>query len=185
MAGWERGCRYGDDTAYEMHMAAWRRMKFPPTALEEKNVDTLMDAVMLLFKENLDDLSAIPPSSTSSRAHYPENLPLGFRMFSLARPETRSLLDMVSRISLSDPTVLGSLWGIREFCIQCIAWGASHSVSSGLEVCPAHEEAWDYLELQALYHIRASCISVNAVLHAVASMTHKVHWGELPRLGDS
>ncbi|CZT14303.1 uncharacterized protein RCC_00280 [Ramularia collo-cygni] len=176
MAGWERGCRYGENSAYEMHMAAWRRMKFPPNALEEQNIDTLMDAVMELFKENLDEISIVRTTASSSRPQYPAHLPIGFRVFSLARPETRSLLDIVSRIAENDPTVLGSLWGIREFCVQAIAWGASHSVSIGLEVCPAHEEGWDYPELQALYHIRATCISLNAVLHTVAMDTHKVHW---------
>lgn len=133
---------------------------------------------MHLFKEVLDDVSAYTPSPYSSRPQYPTNLPVGFRLFSLSHPEARSLLDVVSRISTADPTVLGSLPGVRELCIQTIGWSASHSVSKTLEACPTHEQRWNYLELRALYHIRAACISLNAVLHMIAQDTHKVHWSE-------
>lgn len=179
LAGWERSSRHGDESAYEMHMSAWRQMKHPPTTEEERNVDTLCDAVWKLFKENLDELSAITSASpSSSRPQYPATLPPGFRIFSLARPETRSLLDVASRVSAVEPTILGSLSQIRELCLQGISWSVSHSVSVGLEACPAHEEGWDHLEIQALYHIRAALISLNGVLHMVASKTHRVHWSE-------
>lgn len=178
LAGWERSCRFGDVRAYNMHMAAWRRMNLPPTALEEDNVDALLAAVMELFKENLNDISARPSSPISSRHQYPAHLPAGFRMFSLAHPETRSLLDIASRCSTSAPTVLGSLPGIREICVLNLAWTASHSVSISLEPCPAHEEGWDYLELKALYHIRAALVSLHGVLHMIAQDTHKVHWSK-------
>lgn len=179
LAAWERGTRHGEESAYQMHMSAWRCMKCPPTREEERTVDTLMHAVMQLFNEQLDEISAVAASSpSSSRARYPASLPIGFRIFSLSRPETRSLLGIVSRVARTDPTVSSSLPAVRELCIQAIGWSASHSVSVALEVCPLHEAEWDFYELQALYHIRAALISLNGILHVVTSRTHRVHWSE-------
>lgn len=177
LAGWER--RFGDRESYEVHIQAWKALSLPPQALEVNNISRLAELTLESFREGLDERAlkssaASSPGSRSSRARLPPGLPFGFRVFNADRLEALSLLELVARIANHDPHAPGALPDIRKICLENMAWSPSHT--QGYEPSAAYEDAWDQEELNALYHVRAACISVNGILLQATLDAHKVSW---------
>ncbi|KAF2767251.1 hypothetical protein EJ03DRAFT_160101 [Teratosphaeria nubilosa] len=167
LAGWER--RFGDRESFDVHMSAWRRMKLPSKALEENNVSTLTDVTLEIFREKLDERSFVSPSEIKVRPQQYAtttrkltSLPIGFKVFNTGRPETRSVLMLVAAMPADKPTDPKSINAKRKLGMEIIAWHPCHTQSC--TTVPSIEEAYDQLELIALYHVRAALISINGAL---------------------
>jgi hypothetical protein len=161
LAGWEK--RFGDVQAYEIHMQAWKAMTIPGMSLDERNVTTLTQLTMDMYRSELDDKATALPSDRSPYVQgILTTLPLGYRMISLERAETRSLMVLTARFAQFDPTSKGEVARLRKIGLENLAWGASHT--HGGEPDLAYEADYDPLALCALYHVRAANISIVGVM---------------------
>ncbi|KAK4550013.1 hypothetical protein LTR36_002980 [Oleoguttula mirabilis] len=178
LAAWER--RYGDRQSYEIHVRAWQTMSLCPGALEVNSIATLADLTLEGFREGLNErstttTSSLLPESRIGARRYPASLPPGFMVFSADRPEAMSLLHLVAQDATHVPGAVDAPARMRKVCVENMAWGASHSISC--ETMPAHEDSWDQAELNALYHVRAACISINGVILQATLDAHGMELG--------
>jgi hypothetical protein len=161
LAGWER--RYGDPESFQVHMQAWRSLSLPPKALDENHVATLTDLTLETLREALDE-RAEASSGGFKIVKSPQvildltTLPPGFKAFHVRNAEARSLLEIVSLLTRIDPRASDAIDQLRRISLENLAWSPHHTHSS--TPSPAHEDAWDQLELKALYHVRAAMISL-------------------------
>lgn len=176
LAGWER--RFGDSASYEVHMGAWRRLSLPQKALDENHVSTLTDVTLEIFREKLDERSFVSPGNIrirrASAAWSPgmPMLPPGFRVLHTGRPEARSLLMLMAAMSVHKHDQRATIPVRRQLGLEIIAWNPTHTLS--VSAVESVEQAWDQLELTALYHLRAALISINGVLLQLCMDTHGV-----------
>ncbi|KAI7360205.1 hypothetical protein KC320_g168 [Hortaea werneckii] len=175
LAGWER--RYGDPESYAVHMNAWRSLSLPAKALEENNVSTLTEVTLEIFRGALDERSFVSPSevkvaSTASASNSQRRLPLGFKVFNVARPEVRSLLMLIAIVNAFKPNDLSMMPARRKLGLEILAWSPTHTISAG--PVPWAEESYDQLELNALYHARAALISINGTIYRKTLDTLKI-----------
>lgn len=177
LAGWER--RFGDRESYEVHIEAWKKMSLPAGALETNNISTLADLTLESFRQGLNERTlsgsvSLPLRSSGGRIHLPVGLPPGFMVLHADRPEAMSLLHLVVMINNHEPSAPNALKEIRKMSLENIAWAPNHSVAC--DPMPAYEDAWDQTELNALYHIRAACVSINGILIEATQQAHGVKW---------
>lgn len=164
LAGWER--KFGDRASYDTHMLAWQSLQLPCDALLDTHVSTLVDVTLEIFREELGE-RAISTESTL--------LPPGLLgLFSTHRPETRSLLDISSRIMAHNPRAPDSIMRMRALGIENIAWSPYHTYSSTPN--KAVEDSWDPVELNALYHLRACLITISALQMSASHVHHGTKW---------
>jgi hypothetical protein len=161
LAGWER--RYGDPESFQVHMQAWKCLSLPSKSLDENHVATLADLTLETFREALDE-RAETSSGGFKIVKSPQvildltTLPPGFKVFHVRSPEARSLLEIASLLTRIDPRASDAIDQLRRISLENLAWSPHHTHSSSPS--PAHEDAWDQLELKALYHVRAAQISL-------------------------
>jgi hypothetical protein len=161
LAGWER--RYGDPESFQVHMQAWKCLSLPSKSLDENHVATLADLTLETFREALDE-RAEKSSGGFKIVKSPQvildltTLPPGFKVFHVRTAEARSLLEISSLLTRIDPHASDAIDQLRRISLENLAWSPHHTHSSSPS--PAHEDAWDQLELKALYHVRAAHISL-------------------------
>lgn len=179
LAGWER--RYGNEDSYNVHIQAWRVLPLPEHALEEDYVLTLLEVTQEAFREELDDQSGVEDPSSASlgslvRQHDIDlsYVPSGLKSVFGNWPEARSLFVIVCRLAAFDATAPGSVGDIRKLCIDVVAWSPSHT--QGWKPVQAYENSVEDVELNILYHIRAACVSLVAMLLRIASDFHQIRW---------
>lgn len=177
LAGWER--RYGDPESFQVHMQAWRSLSLPPKALDENHVATLTDLTLETFRAALDERSVASPGGFRI-VQSPQDildlttLPPGFKIFRVLEPESRSLMELVSQLVRLDVRAADSVLQLRRLSLENLAWSPHHTHSASPS--PAHEDAWDPLELRALYHVRAAMISLIALTLRHAADRHRSPW---------
>ena len=173
LAGWEK--RFGDAKAYEIHMRAWKAMTIPKMSLDEPNVATLTQLTMDMYRTELDDKAVAMRGDRSPRARgLLATLPLGYRMISLKRAETRSLMILTAQFAQYDRSSKAEVTRLRKLGLENLAWGASHT--HGWMPNPAYEADYDPLLLTALYHIRAANISIVGIMLEQTMIVHNLPW---------
>lgn len=165
LAGWE--LQFGDADSYSVHMKAWRNIFNHPPDLDESSVLMLRDFAFESLRDQLNTRAAARPD-LGSRFRTAPDIPPGFRVLLPAvRPEARSILTILRDTIVYDIVSDTTCVRIRSLGLVTMAWSPHHSVS--FVPNPDFEAAWDQLELNALYHLRA------AVMAIVAWHSHLAH----------
>jgi hypothetical protein len=177
LAGWER--RFGDHQSYEVHMQPWKNLPLAVRSQENSGIATLADVAMECFQEATQERYGAESASSRGRSlRYgtvlPENLPPGFHIVPIDRPEALSLLSTVTNCATLDYAADNSIADIRKFAMEIMSWNASHSVSATPDV--DYEDRWDRLQINACYHIRSAMISANAPVMEACLNAHNASW---------
>ena len=150
-------------------------MTIPGMSLDERNVATLTQLTMDMYRTELDNKAVAMRGDRSPRARGQlATLPRGYRMISLERAETRSLMILTAQFAQFDGSSKAEVARLRKLGLENLAWGASHA--HGWMPNPAYEADYDPLLLTALYHIRAANVSIVGVMLEQTMISHDMPW---------